>query len=214
VFVFDDGGQNLADLAPFLALPFPVTVAVLPGLRSSAASAEAVRRAGKELILHQPMQAKNPAVNPGPGAIRPGMGREEVRRILGANIAELAPIRGMNNHEGSLVTESRELMRNVLELCVDEGLYFLDSRTTADTEAPAAAAALGMTIWERNVFLDNDAAEEAILAELRRGLAIANRDGRAILIGHVWSPQLAPLLQRLHPLLATAGYTFTTISTQ
>ena len=73
VFVFDDGGQNLAHLKSFLQLPFPITVAVLPRIAHSKESASQIRASGNEVILHQPMQSINPSVNPGPGAIKPGM---------------------------------------------------------------------------------------------------------------------------------------------
>ena len=58
IFVFDDAGHNMTQLQPFLELPFPITVAVLPGLDYSAQAAQKARTSGKEVILHQPMQAK------------------------------------------------------------------------------------------------------------------------------------------------------------
>ena len=47
IFVFDDAGHNLAQLEHFLHLPFPCTIAVLPGLRYSSESARRIRTAGK-----------------------------------------------------------------------------------------------------------------------------------------------------------------------
>ena len=67
--MFDDGGQNLAHLEKFMSIPFDFTVAVLPQLPHSKAAADRVRKSGNEVILHQPMQAINLNVNPGPGAI-------------------------------------------------------------------------------------------------------------------------------------------------
>lgn len=55
--VFDDGGYSLSDLQHFLDLPFPLAVAVLPQLKNSVAAAQKIRASGKELLLHQPMQA-------------------------------------------------------------------------------------------------------------------------------------------------------------
>ncbi|GMO47361.1 MAG: hypothetical protein Pg6C_09530 [Treponemataceae bacterium] len=212
IFVFDDAGQNLSHLARFLALPFPITVAVLPRLLYSAEAADRIRAAGKEVILHQPMQALNRAVDPGPGAIFPGMNPEEIKTITQKNIAEIAPIAGMNNHEGSLITESREAMETVLDLCRANGIYFLDSRTTAATAVPAVARTRGIKVWSRDVFLDNTPSKTDMLKELARGLGIANKAGSVIMIGHVWSPALADLLHDLYPVLTRKGYTFTTIS--
>ena len=212
IFVFDDAGQNLVHLAPFLELPFAHTVAVLPRLTHSVESAKRIRAAGKEVMLHQPMQAQNRAISPGPGAITPGMPPAEIKMIVQKNIAEIAPIAGMNNHEGSLITESSEAVGAVLDVCREAHIYFLDSRTTSATAVPAAAKARGMDIWERDVFLDNEPSKDAMLKELIRGLGIANRTGSAIMIGHVWSPALAELLRELHPELARKGYVFSTIS--
>jgi polysaccharide deacetylase 2 family uncharacterized protein YibQ len=103
-------------------------------------------------------------------------------------------------------------MAAVLDVCRAQGIYFLDSRTTAATAAPQAARERGMTIWERDVFLDNTPGKDDMLKELIRALNIANKTGNVIMIGHVWSPALAELLNGLYPELARKGYTFSTIS--
>ena len=83
--VFDDGGQNVAQLKKCIALPFPVTVAVLPRLSHSKECAALVRQSGNEVILHQPMQAINLGVNPGEGAILPQMSGGEIAATLSQN---------------------------------------------------------------------------------------------------------------------------------
>ena len=156
VFVFDDGGQNLYDLQKFLELPFPITIAVLPKLKYSAESAKRVRNSGHELILHQPMQAINRSVNPGPGAITPEMTEEEVRKMLLSNINEIGPIAGMNNHEGSAITADIAKMEVILKTASDCGIFFLDSRTNVKTVVPLVAKEMGYNYYERNIFLDNE----------------------------------------------------------
>lgn len=213
VFVFDDGGQNLSQLEKVLALPFPITVAVLPGLIHSKDSAAKIRQSGNELILHQPMQAVNLNVNPGPGAITPSMNEEEIRSVLFKNIYEIGPIKGVNNHEGSLITADAEKMSYVMKLLSDEGLYFLDSRTNADTKVPFVAKSLGYSYYERNVFLDNTKVRADILAEIKKGLDYANKTGCAIMIGHIWSAEILPgILQEIYPFLVKNGYRFSTVS--
>ena len=73
VFVFDDAGHNMRQLTPFLNLPFPCTIAVLPSLTTSGEAANALRKSGKELILHQPMQPVNLSEAPGRSSIQHGM---------------------------------------------------------------------------------------------------------------------------------------------
>ena len=213
VFVFDDGGQNLEHLKKFLALPFPITVAVLPQITHSRESAEMVRKSGNELILHQPMQALNAKVNPGPGAITPQMTEDEIMSVLFQNITELGQIAGMNNHEGSAITADAEKMSVVLKTASENGIYFLDSRTNSESKVPYVASELGYSYYERNIFLDNTKKRADILAELNKGLGIANKNGVAIMIGHVWSADVLPdLLNEIYPELKQKGYTFTTVS--
>ncbi|MCL2809418.1 MAG: divergent polysaccharide deacetylase family protein [Treponema sp.] len=211
VFVIDDAGNNLRELEPFLNIPGPLTIAVLPGLPYSAEAAKRIRAAGKEVILHQPMEAIG-AQDPGPGAIYTGMSAEEIRSILRRNIAEIGPVVGMNNHQGSKVTMDSDVMRIILEFCKDNGIYFLDSRTTADSAAPVVARQVGIKIAERNIFIDNEQNKEAMLRYISNGLTRAQRNGSAIFIGHTWSPDLAPLLTEQFALYKEQGYTILTVS--
>lgn len=213
VFVFDDGGQNLYDLQKFLELPFPITIAVLPKLKYSAESAKRVRNSGHELILHQPMQAINRSVNPGPGAITPEMTEEEVRKMLLSNINEIGPIAGMNNHEGSAITADIAKMEVILKTASDCGIFFLDSRTNVKTVVPLVAKEMGYNYYERNIFLDNEKTRENALMELKKGLDIANKKGSAVMIGHVWSADFLPaFLKELYPELVKNGYKFSVVS--
>jgi len=212
VFVFDDAGHNLAQLEPFLRLPFPCTIAVLPGLRYSAAAAQRIRAAGKEVILHQPMQALNLSIDPGPGAIRKGMKGEEIRSLVRGNMAEIGPVAGINNHEGSLITADRPSMDTLLDFARDNGIYFLDSRTNAETVVPALAREKKMTIWERAVFLDNIQDRSLIIEAVNTGMKIAERKGAAVMIGHIWSNDLAAILTEMYPELVSQGFSLSTIA--
>ena len=205
VFVIDDAGHNLEDLEPFLRFPGPLTIAVRPGLPYPAEAARRIRAAGKEVFLHQPMEALG-GEDPGPGAVYAGMEAEEIRAIIGRNLDEVGPAAGMNNHQGSKITGDGAIMEIVLELCRERGAVFLDSKTTPDSAAPAAAAHIGMAIGERDVFLDNIQTRESMSRYLREGLAQAEAQGAAVMIGHVWSPDLAAVLEEFYPVLLDTGY--------
>ncbi|MCQ2585309.1 MAG: divergent polysaccharide deacetylase family protein [Treponema sp.] len=212
--LLDDGGQNLDDLKKFLALKIPVTVAVLPKLRDSVSSAQAVRASGyAELMLHQPMQAVNLNVNPGPGAIKPDMTSSQITNLVLENLREVGPVSGMNNHEGSLITADAEKMETVINLAHMQGIYFLDSRTNVETKIPYVSRELGYGWYERNgYFLDNQKTREEFLKELRKNLDIANKTGCVIMIAHVWSADYMPaLIREVYPELVAKGYSFTTV---
>jgi polysaccharide deacetylase 2 family uncharacterized protein YibQ len=211
VFIIDDAGNNLRELEPFLRFPGPLTIAVLPALPHSAEAARRIRAAGKEVLLHQPMEALG-GQNPGPGAVYTGMSAGEVRRIVERNLTEIGPVAGMNNHQGSKVTMDPEIMETILALCREHRIYFLDSRTTADTAAPAVAKRMGIKIGERDVFLDNIQEKAAMIRYVQDGLKRADQTGSAVMIGHTWSAELAETLAELYPELIEAGYSLSTIS--
>jgi polysaccharide deacetylase 2 family uncharacterized protein YibQ len=211
VFVIDDAGNNLHELEPFLRIPFPLTIAVLPGLPYSAEAAKRIRASGKEVFLHQPMEAVG-GQNPGPGAIYSGMSAQEIRTVLSRNIEEIGPVTGMNNHQGSKITMDREAMQTILAFCAENKIYFLDSRTTAETVVPYAARQLGMKIGERDIFVDNDQDKDSMIRYITSGLARAQKNGSAVMIGHTWSPELAPILAAQFPQFVEQGYTIKTAS--
>jgi polysaccharide deacetylase 2 family uncharacterized protein YibQ len=150
--------------------------------------------------------------NPGPGAVYQGMSPQEVRTIIERNLDEIGPVSGMNNHQGSRITMDEGIMETVLSICRERGLVFLDSRTIADTATPQVARRLGISIGERDVFLDNEQEREAMIRSVFQGLEKAQVKGSAVMIGHTWSPELAPILTELYPDLTSQGYSLTTVS--
>lgn len=195
--VLDDCGQRLDLMERAVRLRQPLTFAVIPHLPHSRASAEAAHSAGHEVIVHQPMEPEGGEADPGEGVLMTGMSRRDVQRILKASFASVPHARGLNNHMGSRATADAELMGAVLgsvaEMSRSRPLYFLDSRTSAGTVAWEAASAAGLRSAQRDVFLDNDLAPEAILGQLRRLLDEAAVGGQAIGIGHLKPETLAVL---------------------
>ncbi|MGI5090252.1 divergent polysaccharide deacetylase family protein [Treponema sp. OMZ 805] len=205
-FVFDDAGHNLDQLEYFLRLPFPCTIAVLPGLRYSSESARRIRKAGKQVILHQPMQSVDLHINPGPGAVTPGLSAEQIKKIVRKNLEEIWPVAGMNNHEGSLMTADEVAMSAVLDVVAEKHIFFLDSRTTARSVVAKVAKEKNMAVWERAIFIDNDKSRAAMETQIKKGLRIARQKGSAIMIGHVFTVELAQLLTEMYPALIEDGF--------
>ncbi len=211
IFVIDDAGYNVANVKAYASLPFPITIAVLPKLAHSKDAAYVVRANKKELILHQPMQSTNLKLNPGPGAITPDMTSAEIAALVKENLDEIGPeVKGLNNHEGSLITEDLSRIGTILDVAKERKIYFLDSRTTVQTKAPQAASSRSMSIKERDVFIDDIVSREEMLAQIYRGLDIANKNGKVIMIGHVdKSVKILPdLLRDMYPYLIAKGYKF------
>ncbi len=211
VLVIDDAGHNLRDLEPFLAFPGPLTIAVLPRLPYSEEAARRAKAAGKEVLLHQPMEALG-GEDPGPGAVRLGMDDLEIAALIAENLATVPGAVGMNNHMGSAVNRDPILMEAVLEAARASGLYYLDSLTVSDSVLHSVASRLNLRTWERDVFLDNYPERAAMLKQLDDGIKRAEKKGLSVMIGHVWSAELAQTLIDLYPGLIEQGFSLSTIS--
>jgi polysaccharide deacetylase 2 family uncharacterized protein YibQ len=202
--VIDDVGYSLSGLKEFLALPYPLAFSVLPDLPHSREAGRLIAAAGKELLVHLPMEPAGGS-DPGPGAVLTSQSDDEILELLQRSLERLPQAVGLNNHMGSLATADRRVMGLVLGFLRDRGLFFLDSRTTADTLGPEIAARLGVRLLERDVFLDNESSPAYIEGALRHGLRTARLRGSAVLIGHVQNVELAGELRRLLPQLPAEG---------
>ncbi len=211
VVVLDDAGNSLDAFEEFLRFPGPIAIAVLPQLDYSVQAAAMTASAGKEIMLHLPMEAISGA-NPGPGAIGPSLSEEEIERLVNENLASVPGAVGVNNHMGSLATSDPDVMRVILEQLHRRGLFFLDSRTSAQTVARVVAAQVGIPFAERQVFLDNVRTREEILRALSGALELAQIGEPVIMIGHATVPVLASILNEVFPVLDREGYRFVGIS--
>lgn len=209
--IIDDLGSERAVAERLLRLPGPLTLAILPHTAHGRSIAEAAHRAGKEVMLHQPMQAKRPGPL-GPGALRLDTTEAELHAIVERNLAAVPHARGINNHMGSLITRHPGHMAWLMEaMARHDRLYFVDSRTTRHTVARQIAGEHGQPFIERDVFLDHDPDPAAIERELDRLVATARREGQAVGIGHPRPGTLAVLERRL-PELAREGVRLVPVS--
>ncbi|MBN2652138.1 MAG: divergent polysaccharide deacetylase family protein [Spirochaetales bacterium] len=205
-FVLDDAGNNLSQLLPFLDLPFTLTVAVMPQLEFSVESARRVSASRHDLIMHQPMEAFG-GNNPGPGAIYATMQADEIASILAKNFETVPNALGINNHMGSKVTADLTRMVEILTFLKTNNLFYLDSYTSGESKGKAAAEQVGMTYFRRNsIFLDNEDDAAKIEAAIRQGMIVASKEGYAVMIGHVFSENLAEVLLKMYPEFLAKNY--------
>ncbi|MEE1865694.1 MULTISPECIES: divergent polysaccharide deacetylase family protein [Pseudomonas] len=203
--IIDDLGQNSARDSRTLALPGPVTLAIMPDTPHATDFARQAHKAGKTVILHMPM---DPAT--GPYAWHPGTPLPELAQRLAAALDKVPYAAGINNHMGSRMTSQAEPMAWLMAELQRRHLYFIDSRTSAATVAAAKAQALDLAHVSRDVFLDDVRTPEAIAAQLQQGIDLARKQGSAVLIGHPY-PQTLEVLERELPRLKSQGIEWITI---
>jgi polysaccharide deacetylase 2 family uncharacterized protein YibQ len=204
--VIDDCGQWPATEQGYIALPIPLTLAVLPRLRYTAQIADEASAAGKGVMLHLPMEPISHK-NPGPGEITTAMTDEEVTAETESDLAQVPLAAGVNNHEGSEASADRRVMSDVIDVVKKHGLFFIDSRTSANTVAASAAQAAGVPNASRDVFLDDTASVAYTELMLRRAVEVAKRKGSAIAIGHPKATTLEAL-RAMYPEIEAQGVRF------
>ena len=181
--IIDDCGQWPDTERAFVALPFPVTLSVLPHVRFGSSIAQDASAAGLGVLLHLPMQTVS-GEYPGPGTITVSMPDAAIRNEVARDLAELPQARGVNNHEGSLATQDPRVMGDIVDVLAQDGRFFIDSRTSNASVGESIARERGVPSASRSVFLDNVDNQAAVEARLLEAIADARSTGSAIAIGH------------------------------
>lgn len=208
--IIDDLGNNLREGERAARLAGPVACAVLPHTPYAKTIAEAAYASGKEVLLHLPMESRDAQEEPGPGQLDTGMPALEMRATLDYNLTTVPHVIGINNHMGSRLTTEPIAMDWLMRELNQRHLFFVDSRTAADSVAANSARTEGVPVLERDVFLDDDLSPQAVAAQLARLEHLAHRHGFALAIGHPhpvtltaleqWLPRLKERGIRLIPL--------------
>lgn len=202
--VIDDWGYAWEAADDFLALDVPLNVAVIPHLPHSRRHAEEAAARGHRVLLHLPMEPQSPDWDLGEGAVTTAMAGPEIRAEVLRALDAVPGVRAVNNHMGSKATADPAVMRAVLEALKERDLFFLDSRTTADSVAVQVARELGVPVLENDRFIDPDYDPERIRERLLSAARIAEERGWAIVIGHV-RPETYEGVVRALPELSARG---------
>lgn len=118
--IIDDLGQSSERDSRTLALPGPVTLAIMPDTPHATTFARQAHKAGKTVILHMPM---DPAT--GPYAWHPGTPLPELAHRLDTALAQVPYAVGINNHMGSRMTAQPEAMAMLMADLQRRHLFFV-----------------------------------------------------------------------------------------
>lgn len=213
--LIDDFGYCGAGTEEMLALSIPFTAAIMPFSSYTAEDAERVQQAGKEIFIHMPMESltgKREWV--GEKGVFRDMDDAAIRELVEEAFTILPDAAGMNNHMGSAIMEDERSLSAVMDVLKEKGIPFVDSMTTAKSLGKTVAAEKGVTLLERDVFLDSTDSVNVVKDNLRKAGAVALEKGTAIAIGHV-GPEggkiTAQAIKEVAPELEQAGVTFVTV---
>jgi uncharacterized protein len=207
--VIDDMGLDMNGSRHAVALPGFITLSYMPYATRLHEQTKDARESGHELLLHMPMEPVGSA-NPGPNALLTGLSQDELRRRLENALASFVGFDGMNNHMGSKFTADTAGMELVIDELQQRHLFFLDSRTSAQSVGARVAKQHGLPTISRDVFLDDDMSLKAVRGQLEQTERVARHKGYAVAIGHP-HPATLQALEEWLPEAQKQGFVFVPI---
>ncbi len=125
--ILDDLGNDRAVANAIFALPFPLTISILPDHAHSFDIAEEAHRRGFEVMLHLPMQSVG---NETPEAqeLHPGMRADSIPLLFEQMMRSVPNAAGVNNHQGSEATADPALMEELMPVLQAWNLFYVDSQ--------------------------------------------------------------------------------------
>jgi polysaccharide deacetylase 2 family uncharacterized protein YibQ len=212
--LIDDIGYDLASLDAFLTIDAPLSFAVLPHCRYSVAAAKRLHHAGREILLHLPMEPHNyPYVNPGHDALFMDMNEQQIMTQVEKNINAVPYITGVSNHMGSRFMEDEAKLSIVFTQLKQKNLFFVDSKTTGYSRGPELAKKLGLRFLSRKVFLDSDRDSVKTFYHVTKYLNSESLPATDswLLIGHPY-PRTIDALKKALPVLKAEGIEIVPVS--
>ncbi len=210
--VIDDLGVNWRTTPQAIDLQGPLTLSFMTYAKDLEALTRRARAQGHELMLHVPMEPRDPTWDPGPNALASDLPQAELARRLEWAFNRFDGYVGINNHMGSKFTGSLLGMAQVLAELKSRGLLFLDSVTSGSSVATGLVRRMGVAHAARDIFIDNEPdSARSIRRQLAKLEQIARRRGWAVGIGHPHDVTLEVLAEWL-PDIERRGFVLVPIS--
>jgi polysaccharide deacetylase 2 family uncharacterized protein YibQ len=208
--IIDDMGHNLYEGQRLAKMEQPLTLAFLPYRKHTTSLAKLAYQQNKEIMLHAPM-ANTRHFGLGPGGLTPDMDEATLTKTLRRSLQSIPHVSGVNNHMGSLLTQQLQPMDWVMKELYRYPVYFVDSRTIANSIAGQVAQAYRIPSLTRDVFLDHEQTEEFVDQQFQLLIKTAKEKGTAIGIGHPHKVTVDYLEKHL-PKLDEQGIAVATVS--
>lgn len=201
--IIDDIGYHRTRGEAIVRLPGAVTCAIIPQTPHGPRLAEQAALAGKEVMIHLPMETGG-ARRLDEGGLHEGMPHAELVTTVRQAFLRIPQARGVNNHMGSVLTADATAMNWLMEELALNRYFFVDSRTTPESVAEDTARRHGLRSAGRDIFLDNERSLLSINEQFNKLIRLAKKRGHAIAIGHPY-PETIQYLENVLPLLEQAG---------
>lgn len=183
--VVDDMGISAKHTEEILSIHAPLTSSFLTYGENLNTYAKEALEAGHEIMIHVPMEPMG-AADLAPDTLKVSMSDDEIKEAFLEMLAKFdgIDVKGINNHMGSLFTQSAPKLDIIMTILKEKGLFFLDSKTTEYSQALDVSQIDEVPYIARDVFLDNENDYEKIKSQLEETEKIAEKTGFAVAICH------------------------------
>lgn len=224
--VIDDLGVKTPQYLMLMDIPFKLNLAIIPGLKNSKSLLKELALMDRyELLLHMPMepfarrgdqesQGAN-RIQAYPFYIDRHSDAASISLALDKAMDQISGwgfVKGLNNHMGSYVTSSPNLMSPILDWARTHQLFFLDSLTSRTTVAYEMARQQHIPAYHNEIFLDGIDDPDAIRERLRKAVARSRTEGQVVAIGHITRKYTLSVLKEMMPQFANHGVSFVWLS--
>ena len=179
--IIDDVGTS-SQVRAIKSLKLNLTMSFLPPSKSRP---NTPILASKEnfYMIHLPMEAQNWSAEE-PNTLRINDSQKKISARI-KEIKTLFPkVKYINNHTGSKFTSNEIAMNRLIFALSANNIHFIDSRTTAKTQAPKVMKNFGFKYVARDVFLDHHMDKAYVKKQIKEAIKVAKLHGTAIAIGH------------------------------
>lgn len=214
--IIDDFGYDGEGTEEMLELDIPFTAAIMPFSECTAEDVIKVSEAGKEAIIHLPMESKTGKRSwVGDKGIFTDMTDEEIKSVVNEAFDAVDTAVGFNNHMGSAIMEDEKKLDTIMEQAHERGMIFVDSLTTANSVGKTAAEKFHVDYLERSMFIDSPGNTDIVVSRLKKAAEKAKEQGYAVAIGHVGpagGKTTAEAVKRAAAEIEKMGIEFVTVS--
>ena len=191
--IIDDVGYDEFMLDKFIKINLKINFSIIPFLPKSMDFYNKLISQNKITMIHFPMQSQhNNSIEK--FHININDNQFVIQKKLEKTFKAYPKAKIINNHMGSLITSNENIMKIILIKLKEENKYFFDSLTTQKSISEKTGKSIGITVEQRDIFLDNKDNEQDVNKALERAKQIAREKGMVKVIGHIWSKNTLKIL--------------------